>query len=150
MMTEHKHNPAVTIAFVNWDDKKADLFFVRKTVFVDEQNVPADIEMDENDPLCRHVLACDGGKPIGTGRIDAKGKVGRMAILQAYRGTGVGRRILEALIQYGKDNGLVHFYLSAQTHAVGFYEKAGFVRYSEEFEEAGIPHVMMALDIHSS
>ncbi len=101
----------------------------------------------QNDPLCRHVLACDGNRPIGTGRIDPKGKVGRMAILPAYRGTGVGRRILEALIQYGKDNGLRHFYLSSQTHAVGFYEKAGFVRYGEEFEEAGIGHVMMAMDI---
>jgi len=147
MMIEHKHNPAVTISLGNWDDKKADLYFVRKTVFVDEQHVPAEIEMDENDPLCRHVLACDGNRPIGTGRIDPKGKIGRMAILPAYRGTGGGRRILEALIQYGKDNGLRHFYLSSQTHAVGFYEKACFVRYGEEFEEAGIGHVMMAMDI---
>ncbi len=68
-----------------------------------------------------------------------------MAVLPAYRAKGVGRRILDTLIQYGRQTGLRHFYLSAQLHAVGFYEKAGFTAYGDEFEEAGIMHIMMSL-----
>lgn len=136
-------NP-ITVILVKWQDKQADIFYVRKTVFVDEQKVPLEIEMDEYDPQCRHVLAYNNNNhPIGTGRIDPKGKIGRMAVLPQYRGKGIGKRILETLIQYGRDNGLGQFYLSAQLHAVGFYEKSGFMRYGEEFEEAGIMHVMM-------
>ncbi|MEN6309212.1 MAG: GNAT family N-acetyltransferase, partial [Anaerohalosphaeraceae bacterium] len=129
---------------VAWKDKKSEIYFVRKTVFVDEQNVPPEIEIDENDPLCQHVLASNqDNQPIGTGRIDSKGKIGRMAVLSMYRAKGVGRSILDTLIQYGRNAGLRHFYLSAQLHAVGFYEKAGFTAYGEAFEEAGIMHIMM-------
>jgi predicted GNAT family N-acyltransferase len=138
---------SITVALVQWQEKEADIGYVRKTVFVQEQNVPLEIEMDEQDPQCQHVLAYDqNNRPIGTGRLDPKGKVGRMAVLPHYRGMGTGRRILETLIQYGRDKGLQRFYLSAQLHAVSFYEQYGFTRYGEEFEEAGIMHVMMKME----
>lgn len=137
---------SITVLLVNWEEKESDISYVRRTVFVEEQNVPLEIEMDENDPQCQHVLAYDqNNNPIGTGRLDPKGKIGRMAVLPQYRKRGVGKRILKTLIQYGKDKGLHHFYLSAQLHAVGFYEKYGFTRYGDEFEEAGIMHVMMKM-----
>jgi predicted GNAT family N-acyltransferase len=135
---------SITVELDQWKEKEADIGYVRKTVFVDEQKVPLEIEMDEHDPHCQHVLAYDqNNRPIGTGRLDPKGKVGRMAVLPHYRKMGTGGRILKTLIQYGRDNRLCQFYLSAQLHAVGFYEKYGFTRYGEKFEEAGIMHVMM-------
>jgi predicted GNAT family N-acyltransferase len=116
-------------------------------VFVDEQKVPLEIEMDEHDPQCQHVLAYDqNNNPIGTGRLDPKGKVGRMAVLPQYRRMGVGSRILKTLIRYGREKGLRRFYLSAQLHAVGFYERYGFTQYGDEFTEAGIMHVMMKME----
>lgn len=138
---------SITVELVKWEEKKEDIAYVRKTVFVDEQKVPLEIEMDELDRQCQHVLAYDQHHhPIGTGRLDPKGKVGRMAVLPHCRRMGVGRRILKTLIQYGRDKGMRRFYLSAQLHAVGFYEQYGFTRYGEEFEEAGIMHVMMQME----
>lgn len=135
---------SITVLLVNWEEKESDISYVRRTVFVEEQNVPWEIEIDEYDPQCQHVLAYDqNNNPIGTGRIDSKGKIGRMAVLPQYRKRGVGKRILKTLIQYGKDKGLRQFCLSAQLHAVGFYEKSGFKRYGDEYLEAGIMHVMM-------
>lgn len=136
----------MTIALVDWKDKQAQIASVRMRVFVQEQKVPAEIEMDDRDVVCQHVLAYDvNHNPVGTGRLDPKGKIGRMAVLAQYRGMGIGGKILQALIQYGQKNGIKRFYLSAQTHAVGFYEKYGFTKYGETFEEAGIPHVMMRI-----
>jgi predicted GNAT family N-acyltransferase len=138
---------SIIVELVQWQEKEADIAYVRKTVFVDEQKVPLEIEMDEHDPQCQHVLAYDqNNRPIGTGRLDPKGKVGRMAVLPQYRRMGVGSRILKTLIQYGRDKGLCRFYLSAQLHAIGFYEQYGFTRYGEEFKEAGIMHVMMQME----
>lgn len=136
----------ITIALVNWKAKQAQIAFVRERVFVEEQKVPLEIEMDDLDAVCQHVLVYDSNhNPVGTGRIDPKGKIGRMAVLPSYRGKGIGGQILQTLIQYGRNSGLRHFYLSAQIHAVGFYEKHGFKVYGEEFEEAGILHIMMKL-----
>ncbi len=134
----------VIVSIVNFSDKAADIVMVRQAVFIEEQNVPADIEMDGNDQYCHHVLAYDNnGSAIGTGRIDDKGKIGRMAVLPNHRGLGVGTKILQALITCGRDKGITDFHLSSQVHAVAFYEKAGFVKCGEEFEEAGIMHVNM-------
>lgn len=134
----------IDISIVSWSDKQSELTSIRWTVFVEEQNVPEDIELDDRDPECRHVLATDGnGKPIGTARIDKDGRIGRMAILREYRGRGVGRQILHAIMDYGRSEGITNFHLSAQVGAVGFYGKMGFEPFGEEFEEAGIIHVNM-------
>jgi predicted GNAT family N-acyltransferase len=138
---------SITVVLVQWKEKEADIAYVRKTVFVQEQKVPLEIEMDEHDPHCQHVLAYDqNNNPIGTGRLDPKGKVGRMAVLPQYRKAGTGGRILKTLIQFGREKGLRKFYLSAQLHAIGFYEQHGFTRYGEQFQEAGIMHVMMKME----
>ena len=135
---------AVSINLVDWKEKQAEIVFVRTQVFVREQKVPVEIEMDDRDAVCQHVLAYDQKhNPVGTGRIDAGGKIGRMAVLPLYRKKGIGGQILQTLIQYGRKNRIQQFYLSAQLHAVGFYEKYGFTPYGEPFEEAGIPHIMM-------
>lgn len=82
-----------TVSIVNWSDREPEIVMVRGAVFVEEQNVPADIEIDGTDQYCRHVLACDdGGNPIGTGRIDDKGKIGRWSVVFYWAAAGTPHR----------------------------------------------------------
>ena len=134
------------IAIVKWSDKQAELYSVRRAVFIEEQNISESIELDGKDPDCFHVLASDKkGCPVGTARMDGKGKIGRMAVLQNYRRQGIGRKMIQVLMDYGKENAITGFYLSAQITAVGFYRKMGFEPSGEEFIEAGIKHINMKL-----
>ena len=134
----------IRVSVVSWSDKQAELVSVRRAVFIEEQDVPESIELDDRDPDCRHVLACDkSGAPIGTARIDTNGKIGRMAVLREHRGLGVGREMLRVIMDYGRANGIMGFHLSAQISAVGFYRKMGFETYGDEFEEADITHINM-------
>jgi len=134
----------IVTSIVSWSDKQSELTSVRRAVFIEEQNVPESIELDDRDPFCHHVLACDkAGCPIGIARIDTNGKIGRMAVLSEYRGLGVGREMLRVIMDCGRANGIAEFHLSAQVSAVGFYEKMGFETYGDEFEEAGITHINM-------
>jgi predicted GNAT family N-acyltransferase len=122
------------------------IYAVRETVFIIEQSVPVEIEIDEFDPIAQHVLAYVGDRPVGTGRIIAAGpagrtrRIGRMAVLDAHRGLGVGSAIISALIEIGIADGCREFVLSAQCHAIPFYEKFGFVAEGPIYDEAGIDH----------
>ena len=125
-----------------------DLRAVREPVFVVEQNVPLELEWDELDPKCRHVIARDDQHhPIGTGRLTPEHKIGRMAVLREWRGRGVGQALLLALIEQARELGLPEVSLHAQVDAIGFYEKFGFEGYGERFEEAGIQHQSMRLEL---
>ncbi|MDP6673624.1 MAG: GNAT family N-acetyltransferase [Gammaproteobacteria bacterium] len=121
------------------------IYSLRKTVFIDEQGVPADIEIDEFDPVCQHVLAWRDDVAVGTGRIAPDGRIGRMAVIAEYRGQGIGRAILAALMQLGRDTSVDRLYLSAQCQAISFYEQAGFVASGPVYDDAGIDHRHMAL-----
>jgi len=137
-----------TVQEVPWQTHGEALYAVRRQVFIIEQGVPAEIEIDEWDPLSRHVLAIDvDGIPVGCGRLLPDGHIGRMAVLAAGRGKGVGQQILQTLITMAESGGMTHILLSAQTHALGFYEKAGFVAEGPIYEEAGIPHRAMSLNL---
>lgn len=117
---------------------------MRFAVFVEEQGVPPEIELDEWDAASDHALAIDEtGRTIATGRLLADGHVGRMAVLREWRGRGVGAAVLEALLARARDRGMKRAVLNAQTHAQGFYARFGFTRIGAEFMEAGIPHVSM-------
>jgi predicted GNAT family N-acyltransferase len=117
---------------------------VRLTVFVDEQRVPADLELDDRDPLCRHLLAYVGAMPVATGRIDLpSGKIGRVAVLASHRGTGTGRAIMEGLHALARDAGIDRVWCHAQISAAPFYERLGYVAVGDRFDEAGIEHVKM-------
>ena len=136
----------IVIAIVSWSDKKAELYSVRRAVFIEEQNIAERIEIDGRDPDCFHVLASDTkGKPIGTARMDGKGKIGRMAVLQNHRRQGIGKKMIQALMDYGRKNAITDFNVSSQVTAVGFYKKMGFEPSGEEFLEAGIKHINMKL-----
>jgi predicted GNAT family N-acyltransferase len=117
---------------------------IRFAVFVEEQKVPAAIELDEFDPVSLHALAFDAaGEAVGTGRLLPDGHIGRMAVLTRVRGSGVGAALLRALMQAARARGDREVVLSAQTHAIPFYERFGFVAEGEVFEDAGIPHRQM-------
>jgi predicted GNAT family N-acyltransferase len=117
---------------------------VRESVFVIEQSIPVELEWDGIDPECIHALATDDrGVAIGTGRLLPDGHIGRMAVLREWRSRGVGRAILEALVEEARRRGFAQAMLNAQSYASGFYAKSGFEVVGDEFTEAGIPHVAM-------
>lgn len=136
--------PAVRIILDTWDRLRRDAASVRYEVFVIEQNVPLDIEMDDRDAVSAHAVAyAADGVPLGTGRLLPDGHIGRMAVRKSARGLGVGGQLLDALIGQGRGDGHRMLALHAQTHAKGFYEEHGFRAVGEEFIEAGIAHVVM-------
>ena len=136
--------PDYRILIADWAHDQARLSRVRRAVFIDEQGVPEDMEWDTDDAGAVHLLAVDGaGQAIGCARLLPDGHVGRMAVLPAWRGRGVGRALLAAVLDMAQARGHTTLRLSAQTHATGFYERAGFVALGREYEEAGIPHLAM-------
>ncbi|HET8942363.1 MAG TPA: GNAT family N-acetyltransferase [Rudaea sp.] len=123
---------------------------VRERVFVDEQRVPREDEEDEFDAGARHVLARDmAGNPIGTGRITLAHMIGRMAVLKDWRGRRVGTAMLNTLIEQARALAYTDVQMHAQTHAVPFYERFGFVREGDEFEECAIRHFLMRMPVAS-
>lgn len=134
------------IEHVDYGSASAQLQAVRHPVFIDEQHVPAELEWDELDAPSHHVLAlADDGTPIGTGRLTPRRTIGRMAVLREWRGRGVGEALLDALVQRARDLGWPEVTLAAQTHALGFYARAGFLPEGEHFDDAGIDHLLMRL-----
>jgi predicted GNAT family N-acyltransferase len=131
-----------------WTTMKSQAAALRTQVFVAEQGVPAELEMDENDAVCWHALATDStGETIGTGRLLPDGHIGRMAVAAAWRGRGVGRALLDTLLEAANERGMAVQQLNAQTHAAGFYRPFGFVDDGDEFMEAGIPHLAMRREL---
>ncbi|TAK64452.1 MAG: GNAT family N-acetyltransferase [Dehalococcoidia bacterium] len=123
-----------------------DAFAVRVAVFVDEQGIPRSEELDELDATAVHCVAYDGGVPIGAGRLlhgDGYAKIGRMAVLAAHRGVGVGGMVLQALEREGVVRGSRHFKLSAQVTARAFYERHGYTAVGDVYDEVDIPHIAM-------
>jgi predicted GNAT family N-acyltransferase len=138
----------VRIELMPWENARAEASRIRLKVFVEEQGVPRDIELDERDVECVHALAYEESKVVGTGRLvppaeGAASQVGRMAVLPEFRGRGVGSRILEELMDRARQCGEKQLTLSAQIHAVEFYRNHGFQPMGEIYDEAGIPHRKM-------
>ena len=131
----------------DWERARAEASRIRLAVFVQEQRVPQEIEMDEHDAASVHVLAHEGAAAVGTGRLLPDGHIGRMAVLKAHRARGVGGAILVRLIEEARRKGMREVVLSAQTHALGFYRKHGFTPRGPVYIEAGIPHQEMRLGL---
>ena len=139
---------AVSIRILPWPDARADAMSVREAVFVVEQGVPPEIELDEWDPQCDHALAFEPhGRVVGTGRLLPDGHIGRMAVLRDWRGRGVGSAILVALVERAAAREMKRLVINAQTHAAPFYAGHGFVAFGDEFMEADISHVAMARNL---
>nr|WP_301272807.1 MULTISPECIES: GNAT family N-acetyltransferase [unclassified Halomonas] len=118
---------------------------IRRIVFIDEQQVPQEEEWDGRDTECLHFLATLNGEPVGTARLLPDGHIGRVAVLSSARGTGIGYQLMEAAIKAAREAGHPHAALSAQLHALAFYERLGFVAHGDVFMDAGIPHREMTL-----
>jgi predicted GNAT family N-acyltransferase len=136
----------VHVTVVPWATHQDRLRTVREQVFVEEQGVPRELEWDGEDEGAVHILALtEAGQAVGCARLLPSGQIGRMAVLEEWRGTGLGRRLLEASIEAATADGHRLAFLHAQTYAADFYRKAGFRETGDPFEEAGIPHIGMEL-----
>jgi YbgC/YbaW family acyl-CoA thioester hydrolase len=140
----------VEVRLGTWDALGREASAIRTEVFIQEQRIPKDLEWDAADTCCVHAVAYNRfGMALGTGRLleHAPGvsKIGRMAVRQSLRGADIGRELLKSLVDCARGRGDREVLLHAQTSAAGFYDRAGFARRGDPFDEAGIPHVEMAL-----
>jgi predicted GNAT family N-acyltransferase len=126
---------------------RAEAYALRRRVFVEEQRVPEDLERDALDDAAFHAVALDGGRCVGTGRLVRQaggvGRMGRMAVDAAHRRGGVGARVLAALEERARADGLHEIELHAQQYVEAFYRRHGYAAVGDVFQEAGIDHVVM-------
>jgi predicted GNAT family N-acyltransferase len=141
--------PAARVRTGGWAQLGGDAKLVRTRVFIEEQRIPVDMEWDDADEAALHAVTYNRlGQPVATGRLlqPAPGlaKIGRMAVHQALRGSGLGRQVLQTLLAAADARGDREAVLHAQRSAQDFYGGLGFVPRGEPFDEAGIPHIEMA------
>ncbi|KAL0221931.1 hypothetical protein RCL1_001785 [Eukaryota sp. TZLM3-RCL] len=126
------------------------VFNIRRIVFVEEQNVPLDLEYDEYDEICPHFLCLaligDSWVPVGTVRLVGN-KVGRLAVLKEFRHHQVGSCLMKHIVNVAKEYALESLTLGAQCHCIAFYERLGFVVSGDVFLDAGIDHRTMNLEL---
>lgn len=131
---------------ISSEEAKARAFAIRMRVFVREQGVPPEIELDDDDRRARHFIALASNRVVGTARLVLRrdsAKIGRMAVLKSFRHQGVGAKLLKQAVAAARRLGARQIYLHAQVPVIGFYEKLGFVCVGPVFQEAGIPHRKM-------
>ena len=128
----------------SYQDNEKDICKIRFEVFVDEQNVPEELEIDGLDEEAKHVLAYIDNEAIGTGRILSDGHIGRVAVLKKHRGLGIGKFLMQELITCSDEKKKKKLWLASQWHAHGFYLDLGFDCEGEIYEEAGIDHIKMS------
>ncbi|MEI6182618.1 MAG: GNAT family N-acetyltransferase [Polynucleobacter sp.] len=146
-------NPVNTLEILikPWQEASQDAYLIREKVFIHEQGVPEDMELDEFDPTSKHALAYEDHVCVGTGRLvhlnSHHAQIGRMAVLSAFRNRGIGKVILSRLIALAKSEGVLTLTLHSQVSAIPFYAKMGFIAEGSIYDEAGIPHRNMILSL---
>ena len=133
----------ITTIICDYESNTEDICAIRYEVFVEEQHVPVELEIDGLDNEAKHVLAFVDEVPIGTGRILSDGHIGRVAVLKNHRGLGIGKLIMRELVKWAEDMSLEKVWLSSQWHAHSFYLDLDFVCVGEIYKEAGIDHIKM-------
>ena len=139
------------IQLLPWSEAVEIALPVRIEVFVKEQSVPEDLELDEYDPIATHAVLFEDNLVIGTGRVFQKDVttrvfyIGRLCVLKKYRGAGYGEYLFKTLIEYAKQQGAIECQIHAQIVSQLFYKKFGFLADEDIFMEAGIEHVLMRL-----
>ena len=140
----------MTVKIVENQKELEDAYSIRKTVFVEEQAVPLDEEIDAFENDAEHFVMYHEGSPVGAGRfrfIDGYGKVERICVLKEARKTGAGKAIMNTIENYAREKDIHKLKLNAQTHAIPFYAGLGYQVVSAEFMDAGIPHKMMVKEL---
>lgn len=138
------------IRIVQTPEEKSDVYQVRKTVFVEEQHVPLEIEIDEYEDDAIHFICYEHKAPIGASRLrilPEYGKLERICVLKSYRGQSIGKQLIKKMETVISSNGKSTAKLNAQTHAIDFYKHLGYEVISDVFDDAGIPHVTMVKHI---
>ncbi|AHF66981.1 MULTISPECIES: GNAT family N-acetyltransferase [Pseudomonas] len=133
----------ITVSVADWQKNNADIRRIREAVFIAEQSVPPELEWDSEDSDAIHFLAREGDYAVGTARLLPDGEIGRLSVLKDWRGLKAGEMLLTAILDEAQTRGLKQQKLSAQVQAVAFYQRFGFTVVSDEFLEAGLPHVDM-------
>lgn len=133
----------------HWNKLEQEAKFIRKQVFIIEQNIPEEEEWDDQDMISDHFVVYDQDQPIATARLLQNNSVGRVAVLKAYRGQGIGRMIMLEIIRQAHQQDRKFLHLSSQVHAISFYEKLGFSIQGDAYDECGIPHIKMQLVIET-
>jgi predicted GNAT family N-acyltransferase len=134
------------IRIVRTQQEREDAFGVRIAVFVEEQQIPREEELDDLDEIAVHCIGYLDGVAVAAGRLvvmDGYGKIGRMAVLAQHRGKGLGARVLDELEREGAARGIRTFGLSAQLSARGFYDRRDYLAVGDVYDEVGIPHIAM-------
>ncbi len=138
---------AYTVRIAEWPTDAAAIRQVRECVFVEEQRIPAELEWDDLDSQCIHVLAAvENRDVVGTARLEPTGKIGRVAVLKPLRKQGIGTVMVRQLVAEARRAGYAELYLHAQVDALHFYKNLGFYPEGAQFDEAGIPHRKMRFD----
>ncbi len=140
--------PVFEVTPAPWPAHAPAIAAIRRRVFIEEQGVPEALEWEARDGDCDWFVARVGGEVVGVARLTPDAHVGRMAVLPAWRGRGIGTALLRAALQRARDRGYARVALHAQTHALPFYARLGFRAEGEVFFEAGIAHRRMTLDLH--
>lgn len=126
-----------------------DAYSVRRQVFILEQNVPEDIEVDGFDSVAEHIVIYDAERPIATGRMFPKGDsviLGRICVLREYRGMDLGRILMERMLEKAEVMGPKEIKLDSQLYAIEFYRRFRFRERGGIFKDAGIDHIEMVRD----
>lgn len=134
------------VKVVTHQNEFEDALTVRRKVFIEEQQVPEEEEIDEYEDVCTHVVVYDNDLPVAAGRLrdyNGIGKIERICVLASHRQHGLGKIVMEKLESIAQSQGFQSLKLNAQTHAEGFYARLGYETISDIFMDAGIPHVTM-------
>ncbi|MDY6451557.1 GNAT family N-acetyltransferase [Acinetobacter faecalis] len=131
----------------SWDELKLDAQMIRTRVFIQEQNIAAEDEWDEQDSISLHFIVYDDHQAIATARLLQNNSIGRVAVLSSHRGLGIGKLLMLEIIQVAKNQGRNQIHLSAQEHAIPFYNGLGFKQKGEFYLDCGIPHIDMDLSV---
>lgn len=136
----------ITVKNADWAYDKGNIKAIRQQVFINEQHVPEDMEWDQHDDSALHCLVFSDDQAVATARLQKDGQLGRMAVLKTFRGKGIGRLVINHMLELHHAQLSTDIFIHAQKHATGFYNQFGFVRQGSEFIEAGIAHYKMVLN----
>ncbi len=132
-----------------WDQLQQDAKLIRTQVFICEQGITEADEWDDQDVISQHFVIYDQDQPIATARLLQNHSVGRVAVVKAYRGQGLGQMIMLEIISYAQKQRRSVLTLSSQVHAISFYEKLGFTVQGNSYDECGISHIEMTMNLNT-
>lgn len=132
-----------------WDQLQQDAKLIRTQVFICEQGITEADEWDDQDVISQHFVIYDQDQPIATARLLQNHSVGRVAVVKAYRGQGIGQMIMLEIISYAQKQRRSVLKLSSQVHAISFYEKLGFTVQGNSYDECGISHIEMTMNLNT-